>query len=95
MNRSYEEAARRNVNRGIGNASAAVDHAADAAQDLVERTRRVAADAVDTGADYARSATNRASSLAADLESSIHRNPLMAVGIAAFAGFIYGYFRRR
>jgi ElaB/YqjD/DUF883 family membrane-anchored ribosome-binding protein len=93
--RSLEEEARRNLNRGFGNASAAVESAADSAQELVERTRRAATDAVDTGAEYARAATRRAGSFAADLEDSIHRNPLMAVGIAAFAGFIYGYFRRR
>jgi ElaB/YqjD/DUF883 family membrane-anchored ribosome-binding protein len=91
---SYEDT-RHSLNRGIGNAKAAADDALDKADELVERTRRAATDAVDTGAQYARSATRRASSFAADFEGAIHRNPLMAVGIAAFLGFFYGYFRRR
>jgi ElaB/YqjD/DUF883 family membrane-anchored ribosome-binding protein len=91
---SYEDA-RHSLNRGIGSAKHAADHAIDAADELVEHTRRAASDAVDTGARYARSATRQASSFAADFEDAIHRNPLMAVGIAAFLGCMYGYFRRR
>ena len=91
---SYEDT-RHSLNRGIGNAKAAADDAVDAADELVERTRRAASSAVDTGADYARSATRKASSFASDVEGAIHRNPLMAVGIAAFLGWMYGHFRRR
>jgi ElaB/YqjD/DUF883 family membrane-anchored ribosome-binding protein len=91
---TYEDA-RRSVNRGIGNAKAAADSALEAADELASRTRRAASGAVDTGARYARSATDRATSFAEDLEDAIHRNPMMAVGIAAFMGFMYGYFRRR
>ena len=91
---SYEDT-RHSLNRGIGNAKAAADDAVDAADELVERTRRAASSAVDTGADYARSATRKASSFASDVEDAIHRNPLMAVGIAAFLGWMYGHFRRR
>jgi ElaB/YqjD/DUF883 family membrane-anchored ribosome-binding protein len=91
---SYEDT-RHSLNRGIGNAKAAADDAIDAADELVERTRRAASGAVDTGADYARAATRKASSFASDVEDAIHRNPLMAVGIAAFLGWMYGHFRRR
>jgi ElaB/YqjD/DUF883 family membrane-anchored ribosome-binding protein len=91
---SYEDA-RHSLNRGIGNTKAAADAAIESADELVERTRRAASSAVDTGADYARSATRKASSLASDFEDAIHRNPLMAVGIAAFLGWMYGHFRRR
>jgi ElaB/YqjD/DUF883 family membrane-anchored ribosome-binding protein len=93
--RSTYEDTRHSLNRGIGDAKAAADDALDKADELVERTRRTASDAVDTGARYARSATRQASSLAGDVEDAIHRNPLMAVGIAALVGWMYGYFRRR
>jgi ElaB/YqjD/DUF883 family membrane-anchored ribosome-binding protein len=91
---SYQDA-RHNLNRGIGNAKAAADDAIESADELVERTRRAASNALDTGADYARSATRKASSFASEVEDAIHRNPLMAVGIAAVLGWMYGHFRRR
>ena len=91
---SYDDA-RRHLNRGIGNAKSAAANAAEAGAEFADRTRETASDFAEAGSEYARSASLQARSFARDLENSIHRNPLMAVGIAAFVGWMYGYFRRR
>ncbi|GAC1329926.1 MAG: hypothetical protein NVSMB26_06710 [Beijerinckiaceae bacterium] len=70
------------------------DRLASTASDAKDRLASKAADAQDRLMDKAANAQDRVIAATADLESTIERNPLMAVLIALFVGLLMGALSR-